>query len=318
MGAAPKRADVTFESAGAAISAWFYAPSSDARAPWPCVVMGHGFAAVKEARLDAFAERFAEAGLACLVFDYRHFGGSGGEPRQVIDIGRQQEDWRSALVQARSRADVDRERIALWGTSFGGGHVLEVASRDPGIRAAVLHMPFVDSLASAKEEGVQAALRLGAAGLLDAWRRARRRAPYVIPVVGRPGSLAVMTQPEAEPGYLSIVTKAPSWRNAVAARIVLEMLLFRPGRRASNAACPLLFVVGTRDTITPPLATLAAALRAPQAEIITLPIGHFAAYRGGWFERASDAETAFLARHLEAPVSSAEAGRGSGPQVVTC
>ena len=49
----------------------------------------HGLAGVKEMRLDAYAERFCAAGLACLVFDYRHFGESAGEPRQLLDIQRQ-------------------------------------------------------------------------------------------------------------------------------------------------------------------------------------------------------------------------------------
>ena len=46
--------------------------------------MAHGFSGVREQRLDAYAERFAQAGLAVLVFDYRHFGASGGEPRQLL------------------------------------------------------------------------------------------------------------------------------------------------------------------------------------------------------------------------------------------
>ena len=54
--------------------------------PHPCVVMAHGFSAVREQRLDAYAERFAAAGLAVLVFDYRHFGASQGEPRQLLSI----------------------------------------------------------------------------------------------------------------------------------------------------------------------------------------------------------------------------------------
>ena len=92
------------------------------------MVLAHGFGGVKEARLDAYAERFAAAGYAALVFDYRHFGDSGGEPRLLIDIGRQQADWRAAIAFARALEGVDGERIALWGTSFSGGHVIELAA----------------------------------------------------------------------------------------------------------------------------------------------------------------------------------------------
>jgi len=305
------REDITFESGGQPIAGWFYAPDGAEPGPWPCVVMGHGFAAVKEARLDAFAERFAAAGMACVVFDYRHFGGSGGEPRQVINIGRQQADWRAAIAYARSRSDVDRSLIALWGTSFGGGHVLDIAKRDHSIAAVVLHLPLVDSLAAAKGEGLGQSLRLGVAGLRDELRRLLRRPPYLIRVVGPPGTMAVMTTPEAEPGYLSIVREAPTWRNVVAARITVEMALFRPGRTTSRVSCPSLFVVGMRDTVTPPIATLQTALRTLGARVMGLPTGHFDAYLGDAFEEAVRAEAAFLVEHL-APARPREAASASG------
>ncbi|MBI5290161.1 MAG: alpha/beta hydrolase [Chloroflexi bacterium] len=304
------RVDITFDSGGQQVAGWFYAPDGAGPEPWSCVVMGHGFAAVKEARLDAFAERFAEAGLACLVFDYRHFGASGGQPRQVINIRKQQEDWRAAIAYARTRSDVDRGRVALWGTSFGGGHVLDVAKKDHGIAAAVLHLPLVDSLAAAKGEGLGQSLRLGLAGLRDELRRLLRRPPHLIPVVGPPGTLAVMTTPEAEPGYLSIVRDAPSWQNTVAARIALEMALFRPGRKTASVSCPSLFVVGMHDTVTPPEATLRTALRTPGARLMGLPTGHFDAYLGDAFEEAVTAEAAFLVQHL-APAGRRAAGSAS-------
>ncbi len=147
------RKDVSFRSGGEHIAAWFY-PAAGASCRAPCVVMGHGFAAVKEARLDAFAERFAAAGLSCLVFDYRHFGASGAEPRQVIDLRHQREDWRAAIRFARSLAEVDPARVGVWGTSLGGGLALEVAAREPGIGAAVFHLPLVDALAAGLSEGI--------------------------------------------------------------------------------------------------------------------------------------------------------------------
>ena len=63
--------------------------------------MAHGLAAVKEMRLDAYAERFAAKGYHVLVFDYRHFGGSEGSPRQLLDIGKQHADWAAAVDYAQ-------------------------------------------------------------------------------------------------------------------------------------------------------------------------------------------------------------------------
>ncbi len=80
-------------------------------------------------RLDAFAERFAQAGIAALAFTYRHFGDSGGQPRQLLSIKRQLADWDAAIAWVKNRRDVDGTRIAVWGSSFGGGHSITVASR---------------------------------------------------------------------------------------------------------------------------------------------------------------------------------------------
>jgi alpha-beta hydrolase superfamily lysophospholipase len=74
-----KREEIGFGSGAERRSGWFYRPE-DARRAVGCVVLGHGFGALKEGRLDAFAERFAAAGHAALAFDYRHFGGSAAIP----------------------------------------------------------------------------------------------------------------------------------------------------------------------------------------------------------------------------------------------
>src|SRR5882724_7884126 len=96
-----RREDVTFSSGGERIAAWLYRPEDDA-GDVPCVVLAHSFSGVREQRLDAYAGRFAAAGLAALVFDYRHFGASSGEPRSLLDIAKQHADWRAAIAYARS------------------------------------------------------------------------------------------------------------------------------------------------------------------------------------------------------------------------
>lgn len=89
------RKDVTFSSAGLTCAAWFYpAPREHA----PLVIMAHGLGATRELRLAAYAERFQAAGFAALVFDYRHYGASEGEPRELLSIGKQLDDWRAAIA----------------------------------------------------------------------------------------------------------------------------------------------------------------------------------------------------------------------------
>lgn len=306
------RQDVSFTSGGDRIAAWFYPGEGTHDPPRPCVVLGHGFAAVKEARLDAFADRFAEAGLPCVVFDYRHFGASGGEPRQVISVRHQRQDWAAALAYARSLPGIDPTRIGIWGTSFGGGLALEAAAHDPGIRAAVLQVPLVDALATGQGEGLRHMAKLALAGLRDLAGALLRRPSYTIPVVGGEGTLAFMSTPEAEPGYFSIVRNAPSWRNEVAARIVISLALFKPARLAARVRCPVLFIVGERDAITPADVTRRAAARVRQARVISLPeAGHFTAYLGDAFEQVVAAETAFFVEQLGVRAATAGAAKSS-------
>src|SRR5215831_12139521 len=85
-----------------------------------------------------------------LVFDYRNFGASEGEPRQLLDIGMQLADWAAAVAHARTLDGIDHDRIGVWGTSFGGGHVITTAARVPGIKAAVAQCPFTDGVASVR------------------------------------------------------------------------------------------------------------------------------------------------------------------------
>ena len=136
------RQDVDFQGDGPRLRGWLYTPDTG-DGPFPTVVMAHGFSAVKEMYLDRFAEVFARAGLAALVFDHRNFGASDGEPRQEIDPWAQVRDYRDAITYAHTRPEVDRERIGVWGSSYSGGHVLVVAAIDRRVRCAVAQVPLV-------------------------------------------------------------------------------------------------------------------------------------------------------------------------------
>ena len=291
------REDLTFASGGETCAAWLYRPEPAAGLA-PCVVMAHGFSATREDTLPAYAERFAAAGMAVLLFDYRHFGDSGGQPRQLLDIGRQQADYRAAVAFARTLGGIDARRIALFGTSFSGGHVVAVAAQDPALAAVVSQCPFADGLAALRSVPPRTALRATALGLADQAAALAGRAPRLMPAVGPPGSFAVMTKPDAQPGLEAIVPAGSRWRNEVAARVMLRVASYRPVRSAPSVACPLLVCVCDHDTTTPPAAAVKMGERAPRGEVIRYPIGHFDIYRGEHFERAVADQTAFLQRHL--------------------
>jgi dienelactone hydrolase len=308
-----ERRDVRFSSGGEQCAAWLYAP--DTPGPHPIVVLAHGFGGVRTARLWAFAERFAAAGMAAIVFDYRHFGDSGGEPRQLLDIGLQLDDWRAAVAFARGLEEVDPQRVILWGTSFSGGHVAVLAAEDHRVAAAISQGPFLDGLWALRAAGPRNILRLTVAGVRDEVRRLRGRPPFMLPVVGPPGTVAAMNSPDAEPGYRALFDDSGSqFRNEVTARIGLKIGLYRPVRRAARIACPWLVCVADRDVVTPPEPALAAAAKAPRGEVRHYDAGHFDIYVGETFERVVGDQIAFLEKHgLARPAAPVEGEAVAGP-----
>jgi len=290
------RTDVEFSSNGLSCAAWLYRPERDGRLP--LVVMAHGFSATRELRLDAYAERFADAGLAALVFDYRHFGASPGEPRQLVDIKKQQQDYEAALAYARGLDWVDSQCLALFGSSFSGGHVLAVGARDGRVAAIIAQCPFTDGLATLPMLGATNAVKATVAGLRDQLGALLGRPPHYIPAVGESGSFAVMATPDSKPGFEAILPPETRWENRVAARIALRVGTYRPGRRAPFISSPVLACVCDADSLTSADRTVELVSKAPRAEIKRYPIGHFDIYVGEWWERAVADQTDFLSRHL--------------------
>jgi uncharacterized protein len=209
--------DVRVPSAGDQLAVYLYRPDTPDD-DVPCIVMAHGFSATRDDGLPAYAEAFRAAGFVVAIFDYRGFGASTGEPRQVIDIGSQHADYRAVVAWARSLEGVDPRRIVLFGSSFSGGHVLAVAAGDPTI-AAVIAPPFTDSLPTLAEVPLTTALRVTVLGIRDELRSRRGGAPVFVPAVGEPGTVAAMTAPDAKPGFEAKVPPESLWRNEFAARI---------------------------------------------------------------------------------------------------
>lgn len=290
------REDVTFGSGDDTCAGWFY-PSTESGAP--VVVLGIGLGSVKEMGLDGYARAFQSAGFAALAFDYRSFGASGGWPRQVIDVRDQLDDWRAAIELARSCPGVDPERVVVWGTSFGGGHAISLATeRPPGVVAAVAQCPFTDGIASAAALSPLSSIRVGWRAVRDLVAKRRSRPPVLVATAGPPHSAALMTAPDAESGFEALVPDDARERfvNQAAARIGLKILGYRPGRRTADIGIPIFAGICLQDTVAPPRTALRQLRRAPHAEVVTYDTGHFAVYLDPWFDRAVADQLAFLRR----------------------
>jgi uncharacterized protein len=293
-----EREKVRFRSGDTECVAWHYPGTSGA-----CVVMAGGLAMTKEPGTDRFAGRFRQAGFTVLAFDYRHLGESGGRPRQVVRVGEQLADWRAAIAFARGLPGVDPTRLAIWGFSLSGGHVLRVASRDPDLAAAVAQTPNADGPAAMRNAMRHTTagplLRLTGRGLRDAFRGLLGRDPLLVPLAGKPGTVAVLTTPDAQDGARALDPdgRYPDWRQEVAARSVLRLGRYRPGRHAPRIRCPLLVLACEQDRSALAGPAVRAARRAPRGELVRLPGGHYEPFMGG-FERAVEAQLSFLHRHL--------------------
>jgi dienelactone hydrolase len=295
-----RRLDVEFASgtSGDRCRAWLYVP--EGHGPFPILVMAHGLGAIKEMRLDAYAERFSAEGYACLVFDYRHFGASDGQPRQVLDIDHQLEDWHAAIAYAREHELVRPSAIVVWGTSFGGGHAISSAAREPSIAAAIAQCPFTDGVASASAMDLRSSLKVTAMAVRDLIGSSLGAPPLLIPAAGPPHSAALMTAPDAAPGYLGLVPDAAGFRNEVAARFGLQIVRYRPGREARRVTCPILFCICETDSVAPAGPTKRYAAQAPKGEVCLYDAGHFDIYVGEAFENVVADQIAFLRRHVPA------------------
>ena len=136
------RKDIEFQnSVGITLRGWLYTPTEATDGPLPCVVMQHGFSAVKEMGLDAVGEAFvANLKLVALIFDNRGFGASDaatGQPRLEIIPSDQISDFSDAITYAQSLPEVDSKRIGIWGSSYSGGHVFVVAATDKRVKAVI-------------------------------------------------------------------------------------------------------------------------------------------------------------------------------------
>jgi pimeloyl-ACP methyl ester carboxylesterase len=293
------REDTTFDSRGTACAAWLYRPDGVDRPP--IIVMGHGFAAIRALRLAAYAERFAEAGFAVVVFDYRGWGDSPGEPRRVLNIGAQQDDWRAALAYARGLDGVDTSRVIAWGSSFGAGHVLSLAAKNRDLAAIVVQVPHVNGPASVRANSPVTAARLAFAGLYDLLGNALGREPYRVPAMAVPGELGMMISPDA----VGITERLAGDRyeellpeNNVAARIALRVPSYSPGRAAAKITAPALVQLAKHDEITPYAVALKAAKRIPKGEVLSYDCGHFDPYVEPLFDTVVGDQIEFLRRCL--------------------
>ena len=284
-----------FESGGEECVGRLYRPDRPREAP--VVVMAPGLAARRAFGLPAIAQRFAARGYAAFAFDYRGFGESDGEPRRLVDPSGQVADLRAAVACARRQDGVDRGRVALWGASLSGGHVLRVAAADAGVSAAVARTPIADGRAFLRRNGLGYLLKgvgLGVAdGLLSLAGRSK-----TVPAVGDESEFALVNAPGARAAVRDLRPRDAARENETPARAFLSLLRYRPVGDAGDVTCPTLLTAGDRDELAPADAVESVADDVPESTFVRLPAGHFDGFDGRGLDRAVGHELAFLDAEL--------------------
>ena len=291
--------DIEFASHGVTCRAWLCPPESDALRNGrgsPALVMAHGTSGVRE-QLKHYIPRFTAAGMHVLLFDYRHFGASDGEPRQLLSIRRQLQDYAAALDVIRKVPGVDPDRVGVWGSSLAGGHVVDVAVTDGRVAAVVSQAAAMDNIATVRRlveyAGFGQLLKLTWLGIVDVVRSVFGLSPKLVAAGAAPGEVGMMTTPDTLPGLKRI--EAPGWRNELCGRLALTLALHRPGLKADRLPCPILIAICDQDSLVVPAAAEATARRAgARATVKHYPIGHFDIYLGEWFEQSVTDQVAFL------------------------
>lgn len=280
---------------------WLPIQAAGAAKP-PVIVMAHGFGGLKDWGLGPFAERFVKAGFAVVRFDYRGFGKSGGQPRRVVDGKEHVKDWLSAIDAISQRADVDGQRLGIWGTSYSGGQVLVAGAERPGVVKAVsAQVPFVSGLSSSLNYPIKYQAVAGWYALRDLLRSDKEE-PLYVPVIS-PDGFAALICPECAEGYKKLVPPGfEQTDNKVAARVFMSLPFFSPGSRAKDIQAPTLIVAAENDGLIPVSKVRDVAKELKHGEYVELKgADHFSPYTGPLFEQVVAKQTAFFQKNLMAP-----------------
>lgn len=263
----------------------------------PAVLLVHGWGGLKSHLNQAYAPQFADLGYVVLTFDYRGWGESDGkllrtgakpqgdmdeyilrvkEVRTIVDPLDQLEDIRAAFYYLTSDMNVDPNRLAIWGSSLGGGLALASAATLPGFQVLMAQVGSVNPQAGFESDDPNNPL---SASAIDQWRAARSRgdvAPF-------PGAETAAAGLNGYPDWPEFVRYDPF---AVRDKLTAATLIV-------DAADEELFDIKQNG------AALYESIKdRVTARYETIPGKHYDVYRGEGYAAALAWEIAWLQEHL--------------------
>jgi hypothetical protein len=263
--------------------------------------MAHGFSGVKEQVLPEFAKQFVDAGFATLVFDYRNFGDSEGEPRGQLFPLEMVEDYRNAITWVSEQPHVDPDRIGIWGTSYSGGLVTCVGTFDKRVKAVVAQVP---SIINAEYRRTIDPIKWDSVGdflLQDRIARYKTGAVKYMKVVAPDGEPCILPGQETYDAYMELKDIAPNWRNEVTLESLEKIREFDPVSLIHlMAPTAFLVIAAENDSLLPVDSVREAYERAADPkELVVLPIQHFDIYQDPWLSKAANAAVEWFRKFLD-------------------
>lgn len=295
------RSDISFKSAGEVCAGWLHLPEdAGGDESFPVIVMAHGFSGVKEQGLAEYADRFADAGFAVVVFDFRFFGASGGKPRGQLFPLEMVEDYRNAISFACRHPNVDASRVGVWGTSYSGGLATYTATVDRRVKAVVAQVPSIYNAEDRRTIDPERWDRVGRMLIEDREARYDGGEVSFIPVVAPDGTACALPGKESYDFFNEASESSPNWRNEITIASLEKIREFDPVSLIHMLSPTALLIIAAESDSLIPLQTLTRAFdRAVDPKrMVSYPIGHFEIYRDPWLSRAADDAIAWFREHL--------------------
>ena len=287
---------VHFYSEGSRLEADLHVPEGISRGERrPAIVLCHGYSGIREVILPDYARRFAAAGYVALGFDYRGFGGSEGERGRLIPL-EQIDDIRNAITFVETLAEVDPERIGLWGTSFGGFHAPYAAGVDKRIKAAVGQVGGGDGERFLLEIRSPAE-RESLFRLLAEDRRSR-----VLTGKGSASDTAtILASPQTREFFKAALPAYPQLRIDIPWESAEKTLEYKPIDVVDRIAPRALMLIGAVDDDLCKIEgyrDLIARAGEPK-KLVELPISHYEIYQPEWVEKSAALAIEWFDRYLK-------------------
>jgi fermentation-respiration switch protein FrsA (DUF1100 family) len=201
------------------------------------------------------------------------------------------------------RPEIDPERLALWGTSFSGGHVLHIARVDPRVRAVVAQVPAVGAwrylAASASRHLIDERRRQLLAIWSDITPQGRSRTLPITAPAGTPSFMGAA----GHDWHVRMAAEHPTFINEMTTSSLPAIYLDDPVAFVESVSpTPVLMILASRDETTPSDVARAVYERlAEPKQLIMYDGDHYAIYDDPDIrDRTIAAAVAFLAHNLGA------------------